>query len=93
MCLGIPARVLSVSDAEGISRPALVLRGDGARIPADLAMVPDAAVGDYVVTHSGFAVSILTKEEALEATRLLNETGNSLLRNEDKESTQTKERQ
>jgi hydrogenase maturation factor len=37
-------------------------------------MVPDAGVGDYIVTHSGLAISIMTKEEAERAVSLLAES-------------------
>ena len=73
MCLGIPARVVSVDEPNGLSRPATVTRSDGAEMRVDLAMVPEALPGDHVVTHSGFAVSLLTEEEVGEANRLLDE--------------------
>lgn len=73
MCLGVPARVVSVNESDPVSRPALLRRADGTEMKADLAMVPEATPGDYVVTHSGFAVSVLTKKEALQAIDLLDE--------------------
>lgn len=73
MCLGIPARVVSVDLSDQVSRPAVLTRSDGIEIRADLAMVPEAGPGDYVVTHSGFAVSLLTCEEARQAIGLLDE--------------------
>lgn len=72
MCLGIPAQVVSVEMSDRFSRPAILRRSDGSEMKADLAMVPEAGPGDYVVTHSGFAVSLLTEEQAREAIGLLN---------------------
>ncbi|MFQ5433890.1 MAG: HypC/HybG/HupF family hydrogenase formation chaperone, partial [Anaerolineae bacterium] len=40
---------------------------------ACLAYVPETHVGDYVVIHVGFAISVLSKEEAMETLELLNE--------------------
>ena len=73
MCLGIPARIVSVDLSDPFSRPAVLRRDDGTEMVADLAMVPEAGPGDYVVTHSGFAVSLLTGEEARRAIALHNE--------------------
>jgi hydrogenase expression/formation protein HypC len=42
---------------------------------ACLHCVPDAAVGDYVVVHVGFAISKLNEEEARRTYRLLQEMG------------------
>ena len=61
MCLGIPGKVLSVS--EGILRPGKVAFG-GIVKEVCLAYVPEAAVGDYVIVHVGFAISRVNEEEA-----------------------------
>jgi hydrogenase expression/formation protein HypC len=37
----------------------------------DLIMVPDVAVGDYVVVHSGYAIEVIPSDRALETMRLL----------------------
>jgi hydrogenase expression/formation protein HypC len=36
-----------------------------------LAMTPDAAVGDYVITHSGVAIRVLGADEAKAADELI----------------------
>ena len=64
MCLGIPARVVSV---EG-TRAVLDLRGK--ELIADASMV-NVSPGDYVVNYAGLIVQVLTPEEALETLRLL----------------------
>ncbi len=66
MCLGIPARVVSV---EG-SRAVLDLRGR--TVIADASMV-QAAPGDYVVNYAGLIVQVLSREEALETLRMLDQ--------------------
>jgi hydrogenase expression/formation protein HypC len=66
MCLGIPARVLSVNGTHAV----LDLRGR--EVPADASMVP-VSPGDYVVSYAGLIVQVLTPEEARETLRLLDE--------------------
>ncbi|MGC4075517.1 MAG: HypC/HybG/HupF family hydrogenase formation chaperone [Rubrivivax sp.] len=59
MCLALPALVVERRDGD----EALVELG-GVRKSVSLALVPDAAVGDYVVVHVGFAIGLLDPEEA-----------------------------
>jgi hydrogenase expression/formation protein HypC len=66
MCLGIPGRVTSVSTAGGL-RMATVDFG-GVRREVCLEYTPEAAVGDYVIVHVGFAIS---RVDAAEAERTL----------------------
>ena len=73
MCLGIPARIVSIEEPHRLSKPATSRRWDGTEMKLDLAMVPDAVPGDYVLVHSGFAVSLLTEEEATKTLDLLND--------------------
>jgi hydrogenase expression/formation protein HypC len=42
---------------------------------ASLMLVPDAKVGDYVLVHAGFAISVLDETEANETLELLREIG------------------
>jgi len=60
MCLAIPARVVSV-DAQ--AQTALVDL-DGVRKTVSIALVPEAAVGDYVVIHVGHALGLIDAAEA-----------------------------
>lgn len=71
MCVAIPCRVESVTVTDGPSRPARVTLADGSSREIDLALVPQAAVGDYVIAHSGLAVSRLAPDEAKAAFGLL----------------------
>ncbi len=61
MCLAVPGRVLAVHDDALRSA-----RVDFAGIQRDvqLAFVPDARVGDYVLVHVGFALARLDEAEA-----------------------------
>ena len=70
MCLGIPGRVLSVS--EGDLRLAKVEFG-GVVKEVCLAYVPEAGVGDYVIVHVGFAISRVDAAEAARVFSYLDE--------------------
>ncbi len=63
MCLAIPGQILSISDANPLMRMGKVSFG-GIVKEINLAYVPEAVVGDYVIVHVGFAISILDAEEA-----------------------------
>ncbi|KOG54752.1 hydrogenase assembly protein HypC [Streptomyces griseoflavus] len=62
MCLGIPGRVLETYEDAGL-RMARVDFG-GVRREACLEYTPEAAVGDYVVVHVGFAITTVDEAEA-----------------------------
>jgi hydrogenase expression/formation protein HypC len=42
----------------------------GVTQPVSLVLVPDAEVGDYVLIHAGYAISVVAPEEAQETLRL-----------------------
>lgn len=63
MCLAIPGEVLSIS---GDEKTALTGRVNfsGTIKKISMAYVPEAQVGDYVIVHAGFAISLLDTEQA-----------------------------
>jgi hydrogenase expression/formation protein HypC len=69
MCLAIPGKVLEEFKQSGM-RMAKVQFGGIVR-DASLDYVPDARVGDYVLVHVGFAISIVNAEEAARTYELL----------------------
>ena len=58
MCLAIPGRIVEIIDGEGLERRARIDTG-GKEREVSLGMVPDAHVGDYLVSHSGFALRVV----------------------------------
>jgi len=64
MCLAIPGKIIELEGSEQISRMGKVSFG-GAVKEVSMAYVPEAKVGDYVVVHVGFALSVLDEAEAL----------------------------
>jgi hydrogenase expression/formation protein HypC len=62
MCLAIPGQILEVTESTG-SRTARVNFGGIIR-QVHLLFVPEAQVGDFVMVHVGFAISVVDAEEA-----------------------------
>jgi hydrogenase expression/formation protein HypC len=71
MCLAIPGRIVETFVRDGMQM-AKVQFGGIAR-DACLEYVPDAAVGEYVLVHVGFAISRVDEEEAARTYALLEE--------------------
>ena len=63
MCLAIPGKVESIAGDDSLSRSGTVNFG-GIIKEVNLAYVPEAVVGDYVIVHVGFAISRLDEAEA-----------------------------
>ena len=64
MCLAIPGKIISIDNSiDEIFRMAKV-SFDGIAKDVNLAMVPEAKIGDYVLVHVGSAISIVDEEEA-----------------------------
>jgi hydrogenase expression/formation protein HypC len=61
MCLGIPGRVLSVTEGD---LPMAKVAFGGIVKEVCVAYVPDPCVGEYVIVHVGFAISRLDEAEA-----------------------------
>lgn len=73
MCLAVPGKILAIEETKD-SRVGRVQFG-GITRPVQLDFVPEAVVGDYVVTHVGFAISRVDAEEAERTFRTLREMG------------------
>jgi hydrogenase expression/formation protein HypC len=67
MCLAIPTLIKSLDGQQA----EVEIGGVTRRI--SVAMTPEAKVGDYVIVHTGFALSVLDQEEAEETLRLFAE--------------------
>jgi hydrogenase expression/formation protein HypC len=62
MCLAVPGRIESIrpDDAGRLGR----VRFGGIERAVNLAFVPEARCGDYVLVHAGFAISTIDEAEA-----------------------------
>lgn len=63
MCLAVPGKILSITEGDPLTRAGRVSFG-GVVKEVNLAFVPEAVVGTYVIVHVGFALSIVDEEEA-----------------------------
>ncbi|MBX3085012.1 MAG: HypC/HybG/HupF family hydrogenase formation chaperone [Anaerolineae bacterium] len=72
MCLGVPGQIMTISGDEPLNRMGRVNFG-GIVKEASLAYVPEAKVGDYVIVHVGFAISIVDEHEATRVFEYLDE--------------------
>jgi hydrogenase expression/formation protein HypC len=76
MCLAVPGKIVSISGVDTTRMGQVSFGGVGKE--ACLAFVPEAKVGDYVLVHAGFAISVLDEAEAqqtLEYFRQIGELG------------------
>ena len=71
MCLAVPGRIVSI-EGEELARQARVDFG-GITKEVNLAYVPEAKVGEYVLVHVGFAISVVDEEEAMKVFGYLKE--------------------
>ena len=78
MCLGIPGKIVAITDPE--NQLATVDVG-GIQRPVNIACIvdeehpPEACVGDWVLVHVGFAMSRIDAEEAQKTLQILAELG------------------
>jgi len=65
VCLGIPMKLVRVDGTVGTAEV------DGVSRKVMLDLLPEAAVGDYVIVHAGYAIQSLDEKEAKETLALL----------------------
>ncbi len=68
MCLGIPAKVISVDENKQGKIDYL-----GTRVKTNFALLEDVKPEDWVIVHAGFAISKLNEQEAKETLELIKE--------------------
>jgi len=84
MCLGIPGKVIKLFDLDGTAMS--IVDFGGVQQEVCVASVPDVQPGQYVIVHAGFALNLLSEEEALETIRLLNALNATNRSEKDKET-------
>ena len=70
MCVAIPGRITWIGAPSAASTPARAEFPGGER-EIDLVMVPDAQVGDHVLVHSGYAIRVVSSDQAAATLELL----------------------
>ena len=69
MCLGIPGKIIEIYENNGL-RMGKIDFGGVVR-EACLQYVPEAKIGDYTLIHVGFALNIISEEDAMETLEIL----------------------
>lgn len=63
MCLAIPMKIAKIDGDTGF------VRAGGLERKANLSLVKDPRVGDYILMHAGFAIEKIKEKEAEETLR------------------------
>ncbi len=71
MCLGIPGKIIEIHEANGLQMGTIDFGGVTREVC--LAYVPEAKVGDYAIIHVGFALNLLSEQEAKETLALISQ--------------------
>ena len=74
MCLAVPGRLLSIEGDDPLLRCGRVDFAGTVR-EVNLACVPEAAIGDYVLVHVGMAISTIDEVEARQVFEYLRQMG------------------
>lgn len=69
MCIGFPGKILSIDD---MNRAVIDIGGTRRLISLDI-MDEEVGVGDYVISHAGFAVHKVDEARAADSLKLLKE--------------------
>lgn len=65
MCLGVPGKIVEIQEnPQGMTMGKVSFSGITKEVC--LVYVPEAKIGDYVVVHVGFAISLIDEAEAME---------------------------
>ncbi|TQV75978.1 HypC/HybG/HupF family hydrogenase formation chaperone [Exilibacterium tricleocarpae] len=78
MCLGIPGRIVAITDADKLMARvdvAGVQREINIACVVDPGQAPDSIIGTWVLVHVGFAMSRIDEQEAQKTLQLLAELG------------------
>ena len=74
MCLAVPGKIVTVSRTgdDPVLGSVATVDFQGSRLDVSLAMTPEADVGDWVLVHAGFAMTVLDEADAMETWEYLN---------------------
>lgn len=64
MCLAVPGKIVGILDDPDPALRRAKVDFAGVRKEVSLAFTPEAAEGDYVLVHVGFALSVVDEAEA-----------------------------
>ncbi len=64
MCLAVPGKIVEIHEDPDPTLRRAKVDFAGTRKEISLAFTPEAAAGDYVLVHVGFALNVVDEEEA-----------------------------
>jgi hydrogenase expression/formation protein HypC len=64
MCLAVPGKIEAIMDESGDALRRAKVDFGGVKKEVSLAFTPEARLGDYVLVHVGFALSVVDEAEA-----------------------------
>ena len=67
MCLAIPCKIIKIDDSTAI------VDAGGVQTKANLFLVEEPKVGEYVIVHAGYAIQKMDEREAMASLKILNE--------------------
>jgi hydrogenase expression/formation protein HypC len=67
MCLAVPAKIISINGLDA------QVSLQGAEVSARLDLVEGVGIGDWVLLHAGYAIQVLSEQEAWETLELWEE--------------------
>jgi hydrogenase expression/formation protein HypC len=67
MCLAVPVKIEELEGEQAVATLA------GNRIQVNTALVPGVKVGDWVLVHAGFAITVVDESDARETFRIFRE--------------------
>jgi len=73
MCLAVPGKIVGIAEEEEASLRRGTVDFGGIRKEVSLAFTPEAALGDYVLVHVGFALGVVDEAEAQKIFQTLQE--------------------
>jgi hydrogenase expression/formation protein HypC len=84
MCLGVPGKIIDIYQAGGLSMG--VIDFGGVTREVCLAYVPEAKIGDYAIIHVGFALNLVSEQEAQETLDLFKQIADAGMQGTDDSS-------
>ncbi len=73
MCLAVPGKIINVSGQDELRAGDVSFGGVVKRV--NIAYVPEARIGDHVMVHVGFAISVVDESEARTTLEYLQQMG------------------
>ena len=64
MCLAVPGKIVEIMEADADSLRRAKVDFGGVKKEVSLAFTPEAAAGDFVLVHVGFALNVVDETEA-----------------------------